>query len=291
MHSSSVPAGTTTFPVTEARGLHTGFLWDDANDVLLWSQAPVGSISQIVTTAHVRHPERRRFWTGDGAKRVPSTVELTATNTLPPIGRPAGLTLDDWSRRRIYDHERAVLKANRTFVQYVPSAAGHEADKERALDDLRALIAAHGTKATWLWDPYLSADDILRTLFHSPHFGADLRALTDAAEVPGQGAPAVPSFADRQRAVFAGNAGNCEGLKLEYRARIGHQGWSFHDRFLIFPDTPEGPQAWSLGTSVNALGHRHHILQRVGDAQLVADAFSELWDQLNQPLQLVWKTP
>lgn len=68
-------------------------------------------------------------------------------------------------------------------------------------------------------------------------------------------------------------------------------GWSFHDRFLIFPGSETGALAWSLGTSVSRLGMQHHILQRVDDGQLVADAFNELWNSLQGVENLVWKTP
>ena len=84
---------------------------------------------------------------------------------------------------------------------------------------------------------------------------------------------------------------NFRGLDLEYRIRTGSAGWGFHDRFLIFPTAERAAQAWSLGTSVNSLGDRHHILQQVGDGQRIRDAFAELWDALDQPEHLIWKTP
>ena len=89
---------------------------------------------------------------------------------------------------------------------------------------------------------------------------------------------------------MAQRAGNCEGLRLEYRTRYGPQGWEFHDRFLIFPAAADGPQAWSLGTSINSLGLAHHILQRVSNGALIAAAFDELWAALDQPQHLVWKS-
>jgi hypothetical protein len=73
--------------------------------------------------------------------------------------------------------------------------------------------------------------------------------------------------------------------------KTGQAGWAFHDRFLIFPISGRGALAWSLGTSINGLGNRHHILQQVDDGQLVMEAFRELWDQLDQPEHVVWKKP
>ncbi len=97
-------------------------------------------------------------------------------------------------------------------------------------------------------------------------------------------------FPDRQRAVLERDAGNRQGLRLEYRTRRGPKGWRFHDRFLIFPNVPDGPRAWSLGTSVNGLGQAHHILQRVSNAAMVAGAFEDLWAALDEPQHVIWKS-
>ena len=35
---------------------------------------------------------------------------------------------------------------------------------------------------------------------------------------------------------------------------------------------------WSLGTSVNSLGNKHHIIQSVEHPQMMIDAFEELWE-------------
>ena len=111
-----------------------------------------------------------------------------------------------------------------------------------------------------------------------------------ADDVNGSQVPRA-SFAERQRTVFKTAQNNMKGLRLEYRVKTGTAGWNFHDRFLIFPKTDSGALAWSLGSSINSLGKRHHILQRVDDGQLVKDAFIELWDQLDKPEHLVWKNP
>jgi hypothetical protein len=85
---------------------------------------------------------------------------------------------------------------------------------------------------------------------------------------------------------------NLQGLRLEFRVKIGAAGWGFHDRFLLFPRTTQrAALVWSLGTSVNSLGKQHHILQQVDNGQVVMDAFVALWDELSCPEHLIWKTP
>jgi hypothetical protein len=195
-----------------------------------------------------------------------------------------------WTRRRMYREETSRLAAERRFVQYKPKPGGQAEEHARALGDIRLLIQRHGEDGAWIWDPYLSGTDILKTLFFSPRFGAELRALSSAADIPGDEISGV-SYVERQRGVLESAKGNLQGLRLEYRARTGQAGWPFHDRFLIFPRAETGALAWSLGASVNSLGKQHHIVQRVDDGQLVCDAFVELWDQLDGPDHLIWKSP
>jgi len=242
-------------------------------------------------------------------------LQLPTQNT---VGTPRSDRDGDWTRDRIYKYDASRSAAERVFVSYLPAPGQQEAEHQKALQDVRYLLVRYGKKAAWLWDPYLSAEDILDTLFHCPYTGADLRALTDAQEIPASvsvnqtrskfailrdcvrdllGRPInkaislCPSFAERQRATITAAQSNLLGLRLEYRARTGPAGWAFHDRFLIFPDLEGGALAWSLGTSVNALGKRHHILQRVDDGKIIADAFETLWIELNQPEHLIWKVP
>lgn len=184
-------------------------------------------------------------------------------------------------------------------MQYRPKAGSYD-ERKRALADLRFLIENHGGGGVDLWDLFLTADDLLQTLFWCPHANVRLRGLTDGRDPPSSAAPAnpcaagtwtpKPPFSDRQRATLARNAGNLEGLRLEYRTRRGPEGWAFHDRFLIFPAGRDGPSAWSLGTSINSLGMVHHILQRVSNAPLVAGAFEDLWRALSKPSHLIWKS-
>jgi hypothetical protein len=85
---------------------------------------------------------------------------------------------------------------------------------------------------------------------------------------------------------------NNYGINLEFRMQHSQYGWTFHDRFLIFPGSKETrPKVYSLGTSVNSLGFSHHILQEISHPQRVIDAFEELWEKLNNEDCLIWKYP
>ncbi|MDE2284693.1 MAG: hypothetical protein KGK33_08785 [Hyphomicrobiales bacterium] len=309
----------TLLPMHDGNGLHRGVLWDDANRVLLAATGDMSFISTIVLNLHVIDPEPRVFNVPDG-KGGEMTVRfgLTPKPIKNVVGEPPSNLAGDWIQKRMYRDETDRLAAERRFVQYKPEPGQQSLERERALDDVRFLINRHGEQGVWLWDPYLTAEDVIDTLFYCRFFGADLRALTEGQIPPGEDrsvearqsclarlrawmpflfAPRVPEpsasekFASKQRTTLQGIKSNLRGLQLEYRIRTGSAGWSFHDRFLIFPAADRAALAWSLGTSVNGLGKQHHILQRVDDGQRIRDAFVELWDKLDHTEQLIWKTP
>ena len=68
--------------------------------------------------------------------------------------------------------EKEVLEETLSFKQYTP-----EHGKPKGLSDLRKLIRKNGRNGVYLWDPYLSFDDIIDTLFYCPFSGIELKAL------------------------------------------------------------------------------------------------------------------
>jgi hypothetical protein len=316
-NSVSVQGPGTLLPMHDGQGLHHGVLWDDENRILLAATGDMTFINQVVINMQVLDPEPRVFTLPDGKggeKTVrfgltPKPIKITAGE---PKSDPAG----SWTQRRMYREETDRLLAERRLVQYKPVSGEQLHDK--ALDDVRYLINRHGEEGVWLWDPYLSAEDIISTLFYCRFSGSELRALTAGYIPPTEVRPSrkrqprfgrlrarlrerfvrrekstslSARFATEQRATLTGMKSNMRGLNLVYRMRTGSAGWGFHDRFLIFPAADSAALAWSLGTSVNSLGRQHHILQRVDDGQRIRDAFAELWDALDQPEHLIWKTP
>ncbi|MGK5042189.1 VPA1262 family N-terminal domain-containing protein [Janthinobacterium sp. GB1R12] len=177
-----------------------------------------------------------------------------------------------------------------------------------ALEDLWWLMKEHGTEGVWLWDPFLNAEDVLHTLFFCPHNKVPLRALTAGKAAPEftqqlniancsseqarQRLARERARQERQEqaAQLEAAKGNCHGLQLEFRIREGGAGWGFHDRFIIFPRAQGSALAWSLGTSINSFGDEHHILQKVSHGEPIAQAFQDLWGQLEGADYLIWKT-
>lgn len=317
----SVPLDSATADIDtrDNSGGNKHLIWDEANGLILAATGARYYIHQVGLNQSINDPEPRVFsCIGDDGRLSPQRVSLRTTLPKQLIGDPHQHAYRAWTRKRIYRDEETRLEQSRHFVQYRPDQNKPSETRDKAISDIRFLVNQYGKDGVWLWDPFLSARDLLDTLFHCGHGGAPMRALTDGME-PRECAPSkdavklekayfrrkakrqatghagragpVRRFIDDQRVALDRAGGNLQGLSLEYRIRIGQAGFKFHDRFLIFPRIDEPPLAWSLGTSVNGVGKAHHILQRVDNGRLIMDAFAELWDQLAGSRHLIWETP
>jgi hypothetical protein len=285
----------TTMPIDAHRQPLEGEIWDASTGMLLAASAPTSTLKNAHLAIHIVEHEPRVFDSMD-ADGQPTSARITLITTEnSTVGDVVDADANSWLGKRQDLEERRRLDNTRDFIQYRPRA-GCIKERERGLADLRFLIDEHGEKGVDLWDPYLTATDLLQTLFWCKHVGAPLRALTDGRDPPrlkapliGPPAPQAPPFRDRQKATLIRDSGNHQGLHLIYKTRHGPKGWAFHDRFLIFPNQESGPLAWSLGTSINSFGTAHHILQRVSNPALIAGAFEDLWSALNESEHVVWK--
>lgn len=266
-------------------------IWDD-DGTLLAAQTETSTLRTSVVAMHELKPEPRLFSyrSANGASEN-ARVQVEAVRDVI-VGDKRTNRRTNWQQRRQELEEAKRLAETREFVQYRPKGDGTN-ERERALADVRFLIKRHGRYGVDLWDPYLTADGILQTLFWCPFVGTSLRGLTAEREAPSckcEERRIDRTFIQQQQDVLNENAGNREALNLEFRTKRGPQGWAFHDRFLIFPGSQNGPLAWALGTSVNSLGKAHHILQKVPNPALVSGAFNDLWSELNQSKHLIWRS-
>jgi len=188
--------------------------------------------------------------------------------------------------RRVRRAELQRLEASGEFRQYGGPNRRGTSEHKRAVEDIRALIreAEHGIL---LWDQFASPQDIVATLL-----------FAETWEVP------VRVIVEQQTAKRHWTAQECQclrdarasvGLNLEVRTPdIGTgRGWGFHDRFLVLlpnPNLHEHPQVWSLGTSLNSLGEKHHLLLQVPHPDAIVEAFDSLWASLDYPNCRVYST-
>ncbi len=273
------------------------FIWDSEHQILLAASGGIAAVRQIYLHSHPIGPEPRQIVmpASDQTPTLRQRIKISGGDF--GGGSLIGDQEDEFSYRdqvnaRKYSQEQKELLAKKDFVQY-GKHTGRGYDE--AIADLRSLIGQYGGYGVWLWDPYLSAIDVMQTLFFCSHGGVALRALGSSDQKTrkqlGYSYDQLECWKSEQQAIFNTEGNNYDGLQLEFRVRHGDVGWSFHDRFLIFPIKDQEPRAYSLGTSVNSLGKDHHILQRVSNGRLVADAFQELWELLDADNFLVWKYP
>ncbi|WDF79762.1 VPA1262 family N-terminal domain-containing protein [Mucilaginibacter sp. KACC 22773] len=189
----------------------------------------------------------------------------------------------------LYDAEKVRLESSLSFKQYFSGSS------LTALQDLRKLINQHDQNGVCLWDPYLRSGDILNTLFFSPTAGVEIKAIgaieKSSKKILSKTGYTTDQIIRQESAILEDPGNNNYGLKLEFRLQHSNHGWSFHDRFLIFPGSKRTkPKVYSIGTSINSIGLSHHILLEVSHPQRVIDAFDELWEKLDHKDCLVWRS-
>lgn len=332
--SASISTGQARLRLNSPGGGARSQIWDEEKRVLLSAEPPVAFLTtinmsmSIVDASHASQRASREFLLTDSTGiQFPQSFRLIGPSVPGQvIGSSPEAPREPWVAQRIFSESVSNLKARKEFVQYGLDACAERRgdtgqnlraggmsakDQERmaALEDLHWLMRKHGTEGVWLWDPYLDAEAVLRTLFFCPHPGVPLRALTAGKTPPPllQKPKTIDGLSDADRRRIAREKaarekreqgerleaakGNCHDLQLEFRIREGSAGWGFHDRFIIFPRVQGGALAWSLGTSINSFGDEHHILQKVQHGEAIAQAFLDLWGKLEKKQYLIWKTP
>jgi len=189
----------------------------------------------------------------------------------------------------LYEFEKKQLERTLSFKQYLNE------DHIKSIQDLRRLISENDKNGICLWDPFLSPNDILNTLFFSPTNNVKIKAIGSIGKtvklIYEEKDKGNDELIEDYRNQFINSGSNNYGLNLEFRIQHSGFGWKFHDRFLIFPGNIRArTKAYSLGTSVNSFGKTHHILQEVSHPQPVLDTFNDLWDQLNNNNCIVWNS-
>jgi hypothetical protein len=340
--SAVISAGEAKLQLNSPGGGARAHIWDEEKRIVLSATPPVTFFTSMNLSVSIDHlgngAVSREFFLPDfGGNKVKKSLTLIeSAKPQQVIGSTPEAPREPWVSQRIFGESVASLKARKEFVQYgldetkeqgaanrqamdadaaenddtTPEALSRKLERRMAaLEDLRWLMEKHGGEGVWLWDPFLNADDVLRTLFFCRHNAAPLRALTAGKKPPGTGQKLeirkgmpqreidrlVREREDKEKREQAEQLevakGNCHGLQLEFRIRVGSAGWGFHDRFIIFPRTQGSALAWSLGTSINSFGDEHHILQKVAHGEPIAQAFQDLWEQLEEARYLIWKTP
>lgn len=202
-------------------------------------------------------------------------TEINLYEKAEPLIKRKPFNFNDDISRSMRFQKKIGLTESLSFKKY-------NKEQSVAIKDLQKLISENDGNGVYLWDPFLTAEDIFKTLYFSSTIDVPLKAITSGN---------VGKF-DNLKEQFENFWSNNKDLKLEVRMQHKGYGYRFHDRFLIFPskDIYEEPLVYSLGTSINSFGKDHHILQLVSFPNLIIDAFDELWDELDNEECILWKT-
>lgn len=199
------------------------------------------------------------------------------------VGPPVFRMRDDYIKKRQYDRRVEELYKRAEFRQY-----GRGMQSQKALDDVIMLMDRVKTGKVYLWDPYLTVEDLLHTWYFTKSMNVKLYAIT-SSEIAEKSKMCTDDWIIQQQEIM-NKRSNHYGVHVELRCQRGNFGYPFHDRFLMnLSEDSREPQVWSLGTSVNSLGKKHHVIQSVEHPQILVDAFEELWEELSNPKCLVWK--
>ena len=193
-------------------------------------------------------------------------------------------SFEDCVNRRKYELHQKEIVEKQEMLQY----GSLDNEHEDALVGIRKIIETRAKKRIYLWDMYLSAEDIINTLYYCNVFNLEMRAITSkkVVDLLDKGTK-LDNWIKQQRDFFA----QCDntGINLNFRCQRGKHGRPFHDRFLILIDHDEKANVWALGSSLNSIGKGHTIIQLTKNPQFIVDAFNDLWRELEAEECQVWR--
>ena len=254
----------------------------DLKRQLILSCQDTSFMRKILTTMEIgsQYGEQRLIYDEEGS--LVSALEPVCVENIC-VGAPIYRMRDDYIRNRQYDRRVEELYARAEFRRY-----GRNVQADKAVADVVALMNRVTIGKVYLWDPYLTVEDLLHTWYFTRSMNVSLYAIT-SGEIAEKSKMSVHAWISEQQKIMDKRS-NHYGIHAELRCQWAEYGYSFHDRFLMNVRQGEDrPQVWSLGTSINSLGNKHHIIQSVEHPQMLVDAFEELWEELSDPECLVWK--
>lgn len=253
----------------------------DMDSQLILARQDTSFVRQTSIRMQIRsqYGEQRLIFDADG--EIIDTIDVFyGENT--DIGQPVIRNREKRIEKRQYKQRTEKLHRSREFRRY-----GRTVERDKALRDIIALMNLGDGGKVYLWDPYLTLKDLLETWYYTTTYNMQLKAIT-SSEIANKSKISVEEWIRQQRE-FIADRSNHYGIRLELRCQWKEYGYHFHDRFLMVIKDGEKPRVWSLGTSINSLGNKHHIIQNVEHPQMIIDTFEELWNELDSEDCIVWR--
>ncbi len=237
------------------------------------------------------------------------------------IGRRKDAEYLDYIQKRVNENEIIMNSGDYQVFQ--------KGQRKEALNFFREILLNSPTdfNEICLWDPYLTAIDIIETLYFentgklfkciTSIYGLNkifrddikknskksmivilksfIKKLLKINKIGNQVKANSTIVLIKQKILkqFIQYSTNHLNINLELRCQFNNYGYTFHDRFLILVPNNEFvlPVVYSLGTSVNSLGTSHHIIQKVTNPRVILNNFNTLWDEISVEECLILKIP
>lgn len=217
-----------------------------------------------------------------------STTEITLVSHDLDVKTGREKYYDSRTNERVINND--IINHSGDFQNFYPG------EEEKALEYIRVRLAQYTESSTeiWLWDPFLRFQDIMETFYYVSKINIPMKCITSYREIKSHDKENIDylSFRNSEKSKFLSQKNL--GINLEFRAVHDNVGFNFHDRFLFFiPNEPDRmPMVYSLGTSINSLGKKHHLVMQTVYPRNIVKAFHELWQILiNDDESLIIKLP
>jgi len=205
-----------------------------------------------------------------------STTEITLVNYDLGVKTGWKYYYDSRINERVINNE--IINHGGDFQNFYPG------EEKKAFEYIRKRLDHYSGSSSeiWLWDPFLRSQDIMETLYYVDVKNMPMKCITSYREIKKHNKECgnYLSFRDLEKRKFLSQKNLC--INLEFRAVHDNTGFNFHDRFLFFiPNEPDKiPIVYSLGTSINSLGQKHHLIMQTVYPRNIVKAFHELWQEL-----------
>ena len=217
-----------------------------------------------------------------------STTEITLVSYDLDVITGGKKYYDSRINERVINND--IINHSGDFQNFYPG------EEKKALEYIRERLARHAGSSTeiWLWDPFLSYQDIIETFYYIDIINMPMKCITSYREIKSYNNKYedYSSFRNSEKDIFLSQKNL--GINLEFRAVHDNIGFDFHDRFLFFipKESDRIPRVYSLGTSVNRLGKKHHLIMQTVYPRNIVMAFQELWKVLaSDKVSLIIKLP
>lgn len=265
---------------------HTGIIYYAADRDYSFSS---GYYSQITPPYYVTATSKDRMLFLDGQKKIIPTHNFSGQGTID-------------IEKEIYEFQKRenIWKDRQIEDSYFFKTFMH-GDQQLAITTVINILNNQSIfwdlKEVWLIDPYLSAEDILKTAVHCKKYGIVIKCLTCINTINSERATQIEveegedrfiKSKEKYRKTLKDTVPTNTDIKLEFRTVHGHYGEPFHDRYLIMKYGINKCRAWSLGISVNALGTSHHSIQIVESPESVAKLFEMIWNKTDNAECLIY---